>query len=262
MDWFEAFILGLIQGLTEFLPISSSGHLEIGKYLFGIDTESSFVFNITLHGATVLSTIVIFWREILGLFKGLFKFQKNEETSYVFKLVVSMIPIGIVGIFFNDYIEAFFDGNILFIGFMLLVTALLLCLAHFTRKGDRQITYLDAFIIGISQAIATIPGLSRSGTTIATGLLIGNDKSSLAKFSFLMVIIPIIGANFLELINSDIVYDGGTISIASLVVGFLSAFISGLFACKWMINLVRKSKLIWFSLYCLFAGTLAILLGI
>ncbi len=259
MDWLEALALGVVQGLTEFLPVSSSGHLEIAKHLFGVDPESSFTMTVVLHGATVLSTLVVFWQEILQLFKGFFKFKMNEETKYIFKIIISMIPVGIVGVFFKDKIEEFFNGNMVFIGSMLLVTAILLASAHFIKKRDRQIGYLDAFIIGIAQAFATIPGISRSGATICTGLLIGNDKDSLAKFSFLMVLIPIIGANLLELVSGEI-GAGGATPISSLIIGFIAAFISGYMACRWMIALVKKSKLIWFALYCCIIGIVAMFL--
>ena len=259
MDWLEALALGLVQGLTEFLPVSSSGHLEIAKHLFGVDPESSFTMTVVLHGATVLSTLVVFWQEILQLFKGFFKFKMNEETKYIFKIIISMIPVGIVGVFFKDKIEEFFNGNMVFIGSMLLVTAILLASAHFIKKRDRQIGYLDAFIIGIAQAFATIPGISRSGATICTGLLIGNDKDSLAKFSFLMVLIPIIGANLLELVSGEM-GAGGATPISSLIIGFIAAFISGYMACRWMIALVKKSKLIWFALYCCIIGIVAMIL--
>ena len=259
MDWLEALALGLVQGLTEFLPVSSSGHLEIAKHLFGVDPESSFTMTVVLHGATVLSTLVVFWQEILQLFKGFFKFKMNEETKYIFKIIISMIPVGIVGVFFKDKIEEFFNGNMIFIGSMLLVTAILLASAHFIKKRDRQIGYLDAFIIGIAQAFATIPGISRSWATICTGLLIGNDKDSLAKFSFLMVLIPIIGANLLELVSGEM-GAGGATPISSLIIGFIAAFISGYMACRWMIALVKKSKLIWFALYCCIIGIVAMFL--
>ena len=259
MDWLEALALGLVQGLTEFLPVSSSGHLEIAKHLFGVDPESSFTMTVVLHGATVLSTLVVFWQEILQLFKGFFKFKMNEETKYIFKIIISMIPVGIIGVFFKDKIEEFFNGNMVFIGSMLLVTAILLASAHFIRKRDRQIGYLDAFIIGIAQAFATIPGISCSGATICTGLLIGNDKDSLAKFSFLMVLIPIIGANLLELVSGEM-GAGGATPVSSLIIGFIAAFISGYMACRWMIDLVKKSKLIWFALYCCIIGIVAMFL--
>lgn len=256
MDWLEALALGIVQGLTEFLPVSSSGHLEIAKYLFGVDPESSFIMTVVLHGATVLSTLVVFWDEIAQLFKGFFKFKMNEETEYIFKIIVSMIPVGIVGLLFKDQIEAFFNGNMVFIGITLLITAILLATAHFIKKRDRKISYIDALIIGVAQAVATIPGISRSGATICTGLIIGNDKDSLAKFSFLMVLIPVIGANLVEIVSGEM-GAGGAIPISSIIVGFAAAFISGYLACKWMIALVKKSKLIWFAIYCCIIGLVA-----
>lgn len=259
MNWFEAMVLGLIQGLTEFLPVSSSGHLEIAKSLFGINPESSFYFTIAVHGATVLSTLVVFWNEIVRLTKGALRFKMNEETSYVLKLIVSMIPVGIAGILLKDPIEKMFSGNIIFVGLMLLVTAALLGMAHFFKKRDRNIGYIDALIIGIAQAIAVIPGISRSGATISTGLMIGNKKEEIAKFSFLMVLVPVIGANLLEIFSGEVTTS--TTGIGIIIIGFITAFVSGYMACRWMIELVKRSKLIWFSIYCTIAGLLSVLLG-
>jgi undecaprenyl-diphosphatase len=259
MNWFEAIILGLIQGFTEFLPVSSSGHLEIAKSLFGINPEQSFYFTVAVHGATVLSTIAVFWKEIVQLFSGAFKFKMNEETTYIIKIIISMIPVGIAGVLLKDPIEDLFNGNIVFVGLMLLVTATLLALAHFIRKKERSIGYWDALIIGIAQAIAVIPGISRSGATISTGLIIGNKKDEIAKFSFLMVLIPVIGANLLEILSGEV--STGNSGVWIILIGFIAAFISGYLACRWMIGLVKKSKLIWFSIYCAAAGLLAILLG-
>lgn len=259
MNWFEAIALGLIQGLTEFLPISSSGHLEIAKSIFGIDPEANFYFTIAVHGATVLSTIVVFWKEIIGLISGTLKFKMNDETSYVLKLIVSMIPVGIAGLLLKDPIENLFSGNIVFVGFMLLVTSTLLALAHFIKKRDREIGYLDALLIGIAQALAVIPGISRSGATISTGLMIGNSKDKIARFSFLMVLAPIIGANLLEIMSGEINPDSASTGI--ILIGFLAAFASGYLACRWMIEIVKKSKLIWFSIYCVIIGLLSIILG-
>jgi len=259
MNWFEAIALGLIQGLTEFLPISSSGHLEIAKSIFGIDPEANFYFTIAVHGATVLSTIVVFWKEIIELINGTLKFKMNDETSYVLKLIVSMIPVGIAGLFLKDPIESLFNGNIVFVGFMLLITSTLLALAHFIKKREREISYLDALLIGIAQAIAVIPGISRSGATISTGLMIGNSKDKIARFSFLMVLVPIIGANLLEIMSGEINLNSTSFGI--ILIGFLAAFVSGYLACRWMIGLVKKSKLIWFSIYCLIIGLLSIVLG-
>jgi len=256
MNLFEAIILGLIQGLTEFLPVSSSGHLEIAKSLFGVDPDASFYFTVAVHGATVLSTIVVFRKEILNLITGSLKFEKNEETSYTLKIILSMIPVGIAGVLLKDPIKNLFDGNLVFIGLMLLVTSLLLAVAHFIKKRERSIGYKDALIIGIAQAIAVIPGISRSGATISTGLLIGNKKDEIARFSFLMVLVPVLGANLLEIMSGEMNTAGtGPVVILS---GFLAAFVSGYFACKWMISLVKKSKLIWFSVYCALVGLVSI----
>ncbi len=259
MNWFEAIVLGLVQGLTEFLPISSSGHLEIADAIFRIKPAESFYFIIVVHGATVLSTLFVFWKEILKLVKGTFQFRMNEETNYAGKIIVSMIPVVIVGIFFKDFVEGMFSGNLTATGIEFLITALLLALAHFIKPKERDITYLDSFVIGIAQAIAVIPAISRSGATIATGLLLGNRKEEITKFSFLMVLIPIIGANMMEILKGKT--DTGKIDITVLVLGFIVAFISGYFACKWMINLVKNSKMIWFAIYCTVIGLLSILLA-
>jgi undecaprenyl-diphosphatase len=260
MNWFEALILGLIQGLTEFLPVSSSGHLELGKYLFGIDHEANFYFSIAVHGATVLSTIVVFWKEIKELFKGFFRFRMNEETSYILKLMVSMIPVGFTGLFMQEIAGKFFTGNMISLGIEFFITAIFLVLTLVIKPKERPIGYLDSFIIGIAQTIAVLPGISRSGTTIATGIFLGNKKSEIAKFSFLMVLAPIIGANLLELKTGDLSTEGTSLYV--ILIGFLVAFISGYLACKWMINLVRKGNLIWFAIYCILASIFSILLGL
>lgn len=259
MNWFEALILGIVQGLTEFLPVSSSGHLEIAKSLFGIDPAKSFFFTVAVHGATVLSTIVVFRKEILNLATGSLKFNMNEETSYSLKIIVSMIPVGIAGIFLKETVESLFDGDMVFIGLMLLVTSFLLATAHFMKKRERSIGYKDAFIIGIAQAIAVIPGISRSGFTIATGLLIGNKKDEIARFSFLMVLVPVIGANILEIFSGDAAMSSSGAGV--ILIGFIAAFVSGYFACRWMISLVRRSKLIWFAVYCALIGVVSIILN-
>lgn len=259
MNWLEALVLGVIQGLTEFLPVSSSGHLEIVNALFGIKPSDSFIFTIAVHGATVLSTLFVFWQEILKLIKGTFKFELNEETGYVSKLFVSMIPVGLVGLFFEDFVKTMFRGNLVATGIEFLITASLLAMAHFIRPKERNINYLDSFIIGIAQAIAVVPAISIFCATIATGLLLGNKKDEVTKFSFLMVLIPVIGANLMEITKGDN-FTGG-LNILTIIIGFLAAFISGCFACRWMISLVRRSKMIWFSIYCTIAGLLAILLG-
>jgi undecaprenyl-diphosphatase len=266
MDWLNALLLGLVQGLTEFLPVSSSGHLELGKVLLGMEGEGNITFTVVVHGATVLSTLVVFWREIWRLLKGTLEFKLNEETHYIFKLILSMIPVLLVGFFLQDWVESFFTGDILFVGFMLLFTATLLALTHFVKipEQGKPISYGSAFVIGIAQAIATLPGISRSGSTIATGMLLGIDKKLVAQFSFLMVLVPIIGANALKVLELRDEAMAGAAAVAwlPLVVGFIAAFLSGLLACTWMVNLVKKGKLIWFAVYCLIIGLLAIGAGL
>lgn len=261
MSWFEALILGLLQGLTEYLPVSSSGHLAIGSALFGIEGEENLAFTITVHIATVFSTIVILWKETTWIFKGLFKFQMNDETRYAFNILVSMIPVGIVGVFFKDQVEAIFGSGLTIVGCMLLLTAALLAFAYYAKpRVKEKISLRDAFIIGLAQACAVMPGLSRSGSTIATGLLLGNKKENLAQFSFLMVIPPILGEALLDIVKmiggENIT---GDIPTSSLIVGFLAAFISGCLACKWMINIVKKGKLIYFAIYCVVAAIFCLL---
>jgi len=257
MNFTEAIVLGILQGLTEFLPVSSSGHLEIVQTLFGIHPEASFYFTIAVHGATVMSTLVVFRKEIMELLAGAFKFKMNEEVFYLLKILVSIVPVGIIGLFFRYKIEALFNGNMIFVGSMLLVTSLILLCGHLIRKRDRSISFRDAFIIGLAQAVAVIPGISRSGSTISTGLILGNRKDELAKFSFLMVLLPVLGANFLEIFESNKVLVGTQASV--ILIGALAAFISGYAACKLMINIVRKSKMIWFSVYCFIVGLVTIL---
>lgn len=256
MSWFEALILGLLQGLTEYLPVSSSGHLAIGSALFGIDGEENLAFTITVHVATVFSTLFILWKEISWIFKGLFRFEMNDETRYVFNILISMIPVGIVGVFFKDQVEAVFGSGLTIVGYMLLLTAALLAFSYYAKPRIKdKISLRDAFIIGLAQACAVMPGLSRSGSTIATGLLLGNKKENLAQFSFLMVIPPILGEALLDIVKmisgENIM---GDIPATSLIVGFLAAFISGCLACKWMINIVKKGKLIYFAIYCVIAA--------
>jgi undecaprenyl-diphosphatase len=260
MNLLEAIVLGLIQGLTEFLPVSSSGHLELGKYLFGIDPEANFYFSIAVHGATVLSTIFVLWKEIASLFKGLFAFKLNDETRYVIKLFISMIPVGIIGLFMHDVAENFFAGNMTSLGIQFLISALFLGLAMVIKPKEREMTYLDSFIIGIAQALAVLPAISRSGATIATGMMLGNKKSEIAKFSFLMVLIPVLGANFIEMISGDFTKEGTSFLV--ITVGFLTAFVSGYLACKWMISIVKKGNLKWFVVYCVLVGIYSILLGL
>ncbi len=257
MGWIEALILGIIQGLTEFLPVSSSGHLEIGKHLLGVEAAESLSYTVVVHGATVMSTIVVFYKEIIELFKGLFSFKWNDETKYIAKIAISMIPVGFVGLFLKDEVESLFDGNLLFVGFMLLVTAALLAFTYYAKPRQGKITFKDSFIIGVAQAVAVLPGISRSGSTIATALLLGNKKENAAKFSFLMVLIPIIGANLKDLLSGELSGEQG-VGTTALVVGFFAAFISGWIACRWMIDIVKKGKLIWFAAYCALVGLIAI----
>lgn len=256
MNGLEALVLGILQGLTEYLPVSSSGHLAIGSALFGIEGEESLAFTILVHIATVLSTLVVLWKEIVWIFEGLFKFKMNEETRYALNIVISMIPVGIVGVFFMDEVEAVFGSGLLIVGSMLLLTALLLTFSYYAKPRQKEkISLKDAFIIGLAQACAVMPGLSRSGSTIATGLLLGNKKEKLAQFSFLMVIPPILGQALLDglkLMNGENVV--GDIPTSSLLIGFVAAFLSGCLACKWMINIVKRGKLIYFAIYCAIAG--------
>lgn len=261
MDWLQALILGLIQGLTEYLPVSSSGHLAIGSYLFGINGEDNLAFTIVVHVATVLSTFVILWSEIDWIFRGLFKFKMNDETKYFLNIVVSMIPIGIVGVFFKDTVEDIFGSGLLIVGCMLLLTALLLTFSYFAKPRVKEnISWKDALIIGLAQAAAVMPGLSRSGSTIATGLMLGNKKEKMAQFSFLMVIPPILGEALLDVIKMAKGHNPfGDVSTIALVVGFVAAFVSGCMACKWMINIVKKGKLIYFGIYCAIAGAVTII---
>ena len=262
MDWFEALVLGLVQGLTEYLPVSSSGHLAIGAYLFGLNGEENLAFTIAVHVATVLSTIVILWKEIVWLFQDFFKFKWNEGTRYVINILISMIPVAIVGFFFKDRVEEIFGSGLLIVGCMLLLTAALLIFSYYAKPRPKEkISWKDAFIIGIAQACAVMPGLSRSGSTIATGLLLGNKKESLAQFSFLMVIPPILGEALLDVLKAVKGEEAfGGIDTLPLIVGFVAAFVAGCLACKWMIDIVKKGKLIWFALYCAVVGLATIIL--
>ncbi len=261
MNWFEALILGIVQGLTEFLPVSSSGHLEIGKVLLQIEARDNLTFSIVVHGATVLSILVVFFNDLKKLVLESLTFRYNESSSYLIKIILSMIPVAIVGLFFKSEVEAFFTGNIVFVGAMLLVTAAFLTISSYVRSGSRKIGYIDAIIIGTAQAFAVLPGISRSGATITTALFLGNKREEAARFSFLMVILPILAANFLDLLGQDSAAGEG-IGWFPLLVGFMAAFISGLIACKWMISIVRKGKLLYFGLYCLVVGAIAIITGI
>ena len=269
MNWLQALLLGIVQGLTEFLPVSSSGHLMIVRDLLGVDGDGFMDFTVTVHLATVLSTVIVFWKPICKLLAGLFKFRYNDETDYVFKIVVSMVPIAVVGLLFKDKVEALFSDNLFTVAVCLTVTAILLYLSDISGRRKKAapeegsvarngISYWQALPVGLSQAVAVAPGLSRSGTTIATGLLCGVRREVMAQFSFLMVLVPIIGEQFLDLVKSltgDAVLGGG-LSPVCLVTGFLAAFLSGLFACKVMIAIVRKARLTWFAIYCLVVSLL------
>lgn len=258
MDIIDSIILGIVQGLTEFLPVSSSGHLELGKALLGDHSvpEESLLFTVVLHFATALSTIVIFRKDILEIIKGLFKPQFNEDRQFVIKIIISMLPAVFVGLFFEEQLEQFFSGNILLVGFMLLITGLLLYLADKAKDTNKKISFKNALIIGVSQAIAMLPGISRSGATISTSVLLGNDKTKAARFSFLMVVPLIFGKIAKDIMSGDLSYENN--NIVSLSVGFIAAFIAGLFACTWMIAIVKKSKLQYFAIYCFIVGLIAI----
>ncbi len=258
MSYLEAILLGLIQGLTEFLPVSSSGHLEIAKVIFGDNSlpKESLTFTVILHFATALSTMVIFRKEIQTIIKGLLQFKWNEEFQFSLKIILSMVPAVLVGLFFEKQLESFFGGKLLLVGCMLLVTALLLLLADRAKNTTKNVSYNSAFIIGISQAIAMLPGISRSGATISTSVLLGIDRTKAARFSFLMVVPLIFGKVAKDVIGGEINLDSSQIGVMS--VGFIAAFFSGLLACNWMITLVKKSKLSYFAIYCAVVGFIAI----
>ena len=265
MDWIQALILGIIQGLTEYLPVSSSGHLAIGQALFGMnDGADNLAFTVAVHVATVMATLVILWREILWLLTGVFKWEMNEEMRYVINILVSMILVGFVGLLFKEQVEEVFGSGLVIVGVCLLITSSLLVFSYYAKPRQKEhLSMKDAFIIGIAQACAVLPGLSRSGSTIATGLLLGNKKEKLAQFSFLMVIPPILGEAFLDLMK---VAKGesmmGNIETLPLVVGFVAAFVSGCFACKWMIDIVKRGKLLYFGIYCAMAGAVTLVWGL
>ena len=265
MTELQALVLGLVQGLTEFLPVSSSGHLAVVKELFGVDVDN-LSFEVVVHAATVLSTIVAFRKEIFDLLKGFFKFQNNPQTQYLLKIGVSMIPIFVVGVFFKDAVTGIFGAGLTVVGIMLLVTAVLLVLGEYlskrqaVRSATKELGYKEAFIIGLAQSVAVLPGLSRSGTTIATGLMLGVDKKSVAQFSFLMVLVPILGEAFLELVSGELSMAASGISTTAVLIGFVSAFVSGYIACRWMIRIVQKAKLRYFSIYCICVAVLCFVL--
>lgn len=259
MDTLQAIILGIIQGLTEFLPVSSSGHLQLANALLGtsLDPEADLTFGLTLHAATVLSTIVVLWREIWLLLRGCFSRTFTEEQAYVLKIVISMIPIAVVGFCFMEFVEQAFS-SLLVVGLMLLLTSALLSFAYYAKPREKSnISYRDAFVIGLAQAVAVMPGLSRSGTTIATGLLLGNRKDTVAQFSFLMVLPPILGNALLDVVKGEF---GGGVDALPLAAGFFAAFVTGCLACRFMLEIVKRGKLVWFAAYCAVAGALATIL--
>ncbi|MDH5366976.1 MAG: undecaprenyl-diphosphate phosphatase [Cyclobacteriaceae bacterium] len=255
MNFIEALILGIIQGLTEFLPVSSSGHIELGAVLLNVQSKDNLLFSIIVHGATALSTIVVFRKTIIQIIVELLEFKWNESTQFITKIIISMIPVGIAGVFFEKQIESFFGGNVIFVASMLLVTGLLLTFTYFTNSQKKDVNYWKALIIGLAQAIAILPGISRSGATISTAILLGVDKEKATKFSFLMVLPPILGAMLLKI--KDLIEQPeliNNISFPVLSVGFIAAFISGVIACSWMVNIVKRGKLIYFAIYCIIVG--------
>lgn len=274
MEWLDALILGIVQGLSEYLPISSSGHLEIFREILGINlpNEDILEFDVMLHAATVLSTLVVLWNEFFPLCRSFFTIKRDDNFYYVCKILISCIPVAIVGLFFKDTVESFFGGNLTTVGICLCITAALLAFAYFFRTKPeetnkltgrvyrpRDITWLDAFVIGIAQSIAVLPGLSRSGTTIATGILLGDKREKVASFSFLMVIIPILGETLLNI--KDMLSESsasGSVGMLPLAIGFIASFVVGCLACKWMLNIVKKGKLVWFAVYCVIMGIICI----
>ncbi len=261
MELIDAIILGIVQGLTEFLPVSSSGHLELGKAILGENQlpQDSLLFTVVLHFATALSTIVVFRKDVLDLFRGLFQLQWNEETRFSLKIILSMVPAVFIGLFFEKELESLFGDNVVLVGFMLIITALLLYLADRAQETDKSVNFLNAFIIGISQAIAILPGISRSGATISTSVLLGIDKNKATRFSFLMVVPLILGKMILDLYSGEIDFQSD--QIVPISAGFTAAFLAGLAACTWMIQLVRKSKLQYFAIYCFLVGLISIAIG-
>ncbi|MFO7978224.1 MAG: undecaprenyl-diphosphate phosphatase [Bacteroidales bacterium] len=263
MTWFEALVLGLVQGLTEFLPVSSSGHLELGGMLFGLqDPDSYFTFNILVHGATFLSVVVVFRKDILDLIINLFRFQWNAETKFVLLLVASAVPVGIIGLLFESQIERIFEGRVMLVGFMLLITAALLYFTRLAPKSTKEVNLKRALIIGLAQTAAILPGISRSGATISTALYLGVERGRAIRFSFLMVLIPIFGANFLKLLKMSEEATTTSLDVTPLIIGAVAAFLSGLAACSWMLAIVRKGNIAWFAIYCLIVGLAAIIYSI
>ncbi len=262
MSWIEALILGLLQGLTEFLPVSSSGHLELGGALFGLeDPHDFFTFNIIVHGATFMSVVVVFRNDIWSLIRNFFRFEWNTEMKFLLLLLASAIPTAIVGLLFEEQIESIFEGRVVFVGAMLLVTATLLFLTRFAPKDNKDVTLKSALVIGVAQTLAILPGISRSGATISTALYFGIERSKAIRFSFLMVLIPIFGANFLKILRMSEAAGSTSMDAAPMIIGAIAAFVAGVVACKWMLQIVRRGKIEYFSIYCVLAGLTAIIAG-
>lgn len=262
MTWIESLILGLIQGLTEFLPVSSSGHLEIGSVLLNVEADENLLFAVVVHLATALATILVFKKDIIIILKEILQFKWNDSTRFVFLILISMIPVFIVGVFLKDEIESLFVGNLLLVGSMLLITGLLLFFAHYKKSGNGELGFFSAILIGVAQAFAVLPGISRSGATISTALILGVERSKAARFSFLMVLLPIIGASILQLkdyVDNPSVHQ---IGLLPLIIGFIASFVSGFIACKWMLRIVKQGKLTYFAFYCLIVGFIAIISSI
>ncbi len=260
MTWIDSLILGILQGLTEFLPVSSSGHLEIGKALLGVEMEENLTFSVVVHAATVCSTLVVFRKDLAQLVSGIFRFQFNPETLYVAKILLSAIPVILVGALFMDQVESFFTGNLVLVSVMLLVTAILLTFTYYVKSKDKELSFRDALVIGLAQAVAVLPGISRSGATIATALLLKNKREEAARFSFLMVLLPILGKAGMDLMSGEI--SAGGVSAPVLFIGFISAFVVGLAACKLMITIVKRSKLVYFAMYCALVGILTLVFSL
>lgn len=262
MTWIEALVLGLLQGLTEFLPVSSSGHIELGKVILGTESADNLLFSVIVHTATMLSILVVFRKDIWQLIKKTLRFEWNQETRFVSLIIISMIPTGIIGFLFESQLEQFFEGRIMFVGFMLLITAAILFSTRYARKSNNEVNFLKAFIIGLAQTIAILPGISRSGATIGTALLLGVDRNAATRFSFLMLLPPIAGATLIkvkDIISSPAVYSS---EFLPLGIGFIASFISGIIACSWMLSLVRKGNIFYFSIYCFTIGVVAIVFSI
>lgn len=262
MSVLEAILLGIIQGLTEFLPVSSSGHIELGKAILGIELENDLLFSLLVHLATVLSIFIVFGKDIWGLLKNLFTFKWNEGNKYIAKLALSALPVMVVGLAFKEQLELLFEGRIVLVGALLICTGFILYLSTLEKEKTRKFKFLDALIVGLAQAVAVLPGISRSGSTIATALALGIDREDAARFSFLMVLVPIIGASLLELPELANIQSSGNAAFMPLLAGFIAAFVSGYLACRWMLNVVKKGKITYFSIYCFIVGAIAIATGL